>query len=119
PLKGMEMVIAANLPVAAARVVGQHHEWWDGSGYPRGLAGEEIDLTSRIFSVVDAFDAITSDRCYRRAHGYDAALKELRKFAGTQFDPAVVEAFARVPSSDWQEIRELCSTDDAGLASVA
>jgi response regulator RpfG family c-di-GMP phosphodiesterase len=119
PLKGMEMVIAANLPPAAARVVGQHHEWWDGSGYPAGLAGEEIDLTSRIFSVIDAFDAITSDRCYRPAQGYEAALEELLKFAGTQFDPAVVEAFARVPPGDWQEIRELCSADDAGLASVA
>lgn len=117
PMKGMEMVLAANLPPAAARVVGQHHEWWDGKGYPAGLSGEEIDLTSRIFSVIDAFDAITSDRCYRSAQCYESALAELRRFAGSQFDPAVVEAFARVPASDWDDIRALCSRDESSLTS--
>ncbi|MFL6284643.1 MAG: HD domain-containing phosphohydrolase [Pyrinomonadaceae bacterium] len=117
PTKGMEMVIAANLPEAAARVVGQHHEWWNGSGYPSGLSGDEIDLAARIFSVIDAFDAITSDRCYRRAQDYDAALDELRRYAGTQFDPSVVEAFALVPHSDWDDIRSLCSRDESSLTS--
>lgn len=118
PRKGMEMVRGADLPESVARVVGQHHERWDGTGYPVGLRGGEIDIAARIFSVIDAFDAITSDRVYRRARAYEAALAELRAFAGTQFDPAVVEAFARVPPADWAAIRSHCG-DDEPLASVA
>ena len=118
PRKGMEMALRAGLPEAAARVIGQHHEWWDGNGYPAGLRGDEIEITARIFSVVDAFDAITSDRCYRRAQPYEAALAELRRFAGTQFDPAVVEAFARVPPEDWADIRSRCGDGEA-LSDVA
>ena len=119
PRKGMELVIGADLPEAAARVVGQHHEQWNGSGYPRGLRGDEIDITARIFSVIDAFDAITSDRCYRRAQNYEAALAELRRCAGTQFDPAVVEAFARVPPGDWVRIRSHYGDDEHLASAVA
>lgn len=118
PRKGMEMVREADLPESVARVVGQHHERWDGSGYPVGLRGEEMDIAARIFSVIDAFDAITSDRVYRRAQPYEAALAELRAFAGTQFDPAIVEAFARVAPADWAAIRSHCGNDEQ-LASVA
>jgi response regulator RpfG family c-di-GMP phosphodiesterase len=89
----------------AARVVAQHHEKWDGSGYPLGLRGEAIDLNARIFAVADAFDAITSDRVYRRAQSYEAAVEELIRCAGTQFDPRVVEAFTRVPRRDWNDLR--------------
>jgi HD-GYP domain-containing protein (c-di-GMP phosphodiesterase class II) len=81
----------------AARVVAQHHEQWDGSGYPLGLRAEEIDVCARIFAVADAFDAITSDRVYRRGKSYEAAAQELDDWAGRQFDPKVVEAFHRVP----------------------
>jgi HD-GYP domain-containing protein (c-di-GMP phosphodiesterase class II) len=69
-----------------------HHEHWDGSGYPNGLAGEEIPLGARIILVADAFVAITTDRPYRPAQSEHAALRELRAHAGTQFDPLVVEA---------------------------
>ena len=69
------------------------HECWDGSGYPDGLAGEEIPLGARIISVCDAFDAMVSDRPYRGGRSTADALEELRSHAGTQFDPAVVEAF--------------------------
>ena len=69
------------------------HECWDGSGYPDGLAGEQIPLGARIISVCDAFDAMVSDRPYRGGRSTAEALVELRKHAGTQFDPAVVEAF--------------------------
>jgi diguanylate cyclase (GGDEF)-like protein len=72
-----------------------HHEWWDGSGYPHGLAGEEIPLGSRIVLVADAFEAITADRPYRPAQSQQAALRELRRAAGTQFDPDVVAALER------------------------
>jgi diguanylate cyclase (GGDEF)-like protein/putative nucleotidyltransferase with HDIG domain len=73
-----------------------HHEWWDGSGYPLGLAGEEIPLGSRIILVADAFDAMTSDRCYRPAGTVDAAIAELRKRCWTQFDARVVAALERL-----------------------
>lgn len=69
-----------------------HHENWDGSGYPDGLAGEEIPLGSRVILVADAYDAITTDRSYRAASTPEEALRELRRMAGVQFDPAVVTA---------------------------
>jgi HD-GYP domain-containing protein (c-di-GMP phosphodiesterase class II) len=70
-----------------------HHEKWDGSGYPRGLVGEQIPQAARIFAIVDVFDALTSDRPYRAAWSYEKALDYIQEQAGTHFDPAVVEAF--------------------------
>jgi HD-GYP domain-containing protein (c-di-GMP phosphodiesterase class II) len=77
-------------------VVRHCHERWDGTGYPDGLSGEAIPLESRIIFVCDAFHAMTTERPYRRALEHDEALRRLREGAGTQFDPAVVEAFAQV-----------------------
>jgi putative nucleotidyltransferase with HDIG domain len=77
----------------AAENIYAHHERFDGTGYPRGLKGEDIPLGSRIFAVVDAYDAITSDRPYRKAQSHQHALEELQRYAGTQFDPQTVEAF--------------------------
>jgi putative two-component system response regulator len=74
-------------------VVRYHHERWDGSGYPDGLAGDAIPLGARIFAVADSLDAITSDRPYRKARSWDYAASEILGHAGTQFDPDVVEAF--------------------------
>ncbi len=74
-------------------VVAYHHEHWDGSGYPWGLKGDEIPFAARVFAVADAFDAITNDRPYRRATSIATAVAEIRRGAGTQFDPSVVEAF--------------------------
>jgi len=73
-----------------------HHERWDGSGYPRGLAGEAIPLAARIFAVADVFDALTSDQPYRKAWSREEALRYLREESGKQFDPRVVEAFFRL-----------------------
>ena len=70
-----------------------HHERWDGSGYPRGLQGEDIPLTARIFTVVDEWDAITSDRPYRMAWAQEKAVEYIRENSGTHFDPAIVEVF--------------------------
>ena len=78
------------------RIVRGSHEDWDGTGYPDGLAGEEIPLASRIVSCADAFSAMTTDRSYRKALGHEAAVAELQRCAGTQFDPRVVEAAIRV-----------------------
>jgi HD-GYP domain-containing protein (c-di-GMP phosphodiesterase class II) len=76
------------------------HERWDGSGYPDGLAGEQIPRGSRIISVCDSYHAMTSDRPYRKAMSVEVALAELRAGAGSQFDPEVVEAFLRVHAAD-------------------
>jgi HD-GYP domain-containing protein (c-di-GMP phosphodiesterase class II) len=77
----------------ARQVVAAHHERWDGTGYPRRIAGNHIPLAARIFAVVDAFDAMTNDRPYREALPLDAALAEIEFGAASQFDPAMVEAF--------------------------
>ena len=104
PVHGQQILRGIEFLEGAARVVAQHHEKWDGSGYPLGAKGDEIDLCARIFAVADAFDAMTSDRVYRRGKSYEAASQELDDWAGRQFDPKVVEAFHRVPRSDWDEL---------------
>ena len=101
-MHGQQILRGIEFLQGAARVVAQHHEKWDGSGYPLGLRGEDIDICARIFAVADAFDAITSDRVYRRGKTYEAAAQELDDWAGRQFDPKVVEAFHRVPKEDWE-----------------
>jgi response regulator RpfG family c-di-GMP phosphodiesterase len=105
PIHGRQILSGIEFLEGASRVVAQHHEQWDGSGYPVGLKGEEIDLNARIFAVADAFDAITSDRVYRAGRSYDDALAELETYAGQQFDPRVVEAFRNVPREEWDAIR--------------
>ena len=105
PLHGQRILRGIEFLEGAARVVAQHHERWDGSGYPLGLRGEQIDLNARIFAVADAFDAMVSDRVYRRGRPYEDAAAELEKFAGKQFDPGVVEAFRRVPPGEWAALR--------------
>ncbi len=92
---GERILLSAPALRPVARLVRSSHERWDGSGYPDGLAGEEIPLGARIVCVCDAFDAMTTDRPYRPRMRTEAALAELREAAGTQFDPRVVEAFAR------------------------
>jgi len=114
PLHGQQILSGIEFLEGASRVVAQHHERFDGTGYPLGLRGEQIDLNARIFSVADAFDAITSDRVYRKAKPYGAAIAELEEWAGRQFDPEVVEAFRRVPASEWDELRSHSWIKNAG-----
>lgn len=85
-------------------VVRYHHERWNGSGYPKGLKGEEIPLEARIFAVADAFDAITSRRPYSEARTYRQSVAILRQESGVMFDPKVVEAFLAVAEAEWQAI---------------
>jgi response regulator RpfG family c-di-GMP phosphodiesterase len=119
PQHGQKILRGIEFLEGAARVVAQHHEKWDGSGYPLGLKGEEIDLCARIFAVADAFDAMTSDRVYRAGRGYEAALAELEDYAGRQFDPNVVEAFRRVPRQDWECLRRSRPAEAAASAAAS
>jgi len=107
PTHGQMILGGIEFLEGAAKVVAQHHEKWDGSGYPLGLKAEEIDLNARIFMVADAFDAMISDRVYRAGRPYEAAAEELVRCAGQHFDPQIVEAFHRVPKDDWSELRRL------------
>lgn len=97
PQDGQQILGGISFFEDAARAVLQHHEQWDGSGYPLGLSGEEIDLNARIISVADAFDAMISDRVYRPARSYEEAVEELDRCAGKQFDRRIVAAFRRIP----------------------
>ena len=89
-----------------AKIVFCHQERFDGSGYPSSLRGAEIPIGARIFAVADTLDAITSDRPYRPAGGFEKARAEILRCSGTQFDPAVVEAFLKIPNELWHELRQ-------------
>jgi putative nucleotidyltransferase with HDIG domain len=106
PEMGYRMLQHIEFLEPALDVVLCHQERWDGTGYPRGLAGEAIPLGARIFAVVDTFDAMTSDRPYRKALTIDAARNEIRSFGGTQFDPSIATAFLSIDADRWREIRE-------------
>ncbi len=112
-----------NIPyLERARVVVlQHQERFDGKGYPQGLAGDEIGLGARIFSVVDAFDAITSDRPYRKGRSDEVAREEIARCSGTQFAPDVVDVFQALPQREFGAIRadveQLASLDALRLES--
>jgi hypothetical protein len=96
PARGAEIMQPLELLSEAAEIVRHHHENYDGSGYPEGLKDEEIPVGSRIIMVADSYHAITSDRPYRKRRSKEEALVELRKGAGTQFDPKVVKAFESI-----------------------
>ena len=103
---GYNMLIQIPFLREAAEIVLSHQEYYDGSGYPRGLRGEEIPLGARIFAVADALDAMMSDRPYRKALPMDHARKEIKRCSGTQFDPKVVETFLSLDDSLWKKLRE-------------
>jgi putative nucleotidyltransferase with HDIG domain len=96
PEFGADFVKRIPFLAGASEVILNHHERYDGGGYPAALRGEEIPLAARIFSVIDAYDAITSKRCYKEASSSATAIAEIQRCAGTQFDPQVVAAFERV-----------------------
>ncbi len=105
PVVGYEIVCGVEFLAEAAQIVRHHHERWDGSGYPDRLAGEDIPLAARIFAVVDALDAITTDRPYRPGAPLARARAEITSMAGTQFDPAVVAALDAIPDEVLERIR--------------
>ncbi|MGH9680116.1 MAG: HD domain-containing phosphohydrolase [Candidatus Acidiferrales bacterium] len=103
---GYNMVTRIPFLREAAEIVLAHQEFYDGSGYPRGLRGEEIPLGARIFAVADTLDAMISDRPYRKALPISAAQAEILRCSGTQFDPRVVDVFLAMPDTLWNELRE-------------
>lgn len=109
---GLRIIGGIDFLSGAAPVVGEHHEKYDGTGYPSGLRGEMIHINARIFAVADAFDAITSDRPYRKSASYADARAEIVANSGKHFDPAVVNAFLKVPESEWREIRKIAESED-------
>jgi putative two-component system response regulator len=119
-----EKAIMSKHPVTSAEIIGDlkglwrareyvkhHHEYYDGTGYPDGLEGETIPIGSRIILVSDAYDAMTTDRPYRQAIGHDKAIAELKKMAGKQFDPKVVEALLAFIGDDGREIDRILAEE--------
>jgi HD-GYP domain-containing protein (c-di-GMP phosphodiesterase class II) len=94
PEKGYQLISQIPAMAEAANIILCHEERYDGSGYPRGLHGNQIPLGARLFVVIDTLDAITSDRAYRKGASYDAAKAEIERMSGSQFDPQAVDAFS-------------------------
>ena len=103
---GAEIMRDIEFLAEASKVVRSHHERWDGSGYPDGLAGEEIPLTARVFAVADVFDALTTNRPYRSALGFEEAQEMILAESGKHFDPDVVAAFDRIRDDVLRRIAE-------------
>jgi ribonuclease P protein subunit RPR2 len=105
PIVGWEILREIDFLGEAKLVVRHHHERWDGTGYPDGLAGEEIPLAARVFAVADVLDALTTVRPYRPPSPTEEARRMIQESAGTHFDPAVVEAFMTIPTEQLDRIR--------------
>ncbi len=105
PLLGYKLIEEFCFLKQAALVVLCHHEQFDGRGYPYGLAGDEIPLEARIFSLADTVDAITSDRPYRLGQSFEVARREIEKYGGSQFDPQLVEVFLTISEERWQKAK--------------
>jgi putative nucleotidyltransferase with HDIG domain len=104
PVIGAEIIRGIEFLDSAAEIVRHHHERWDGQGYPDGLAGEQIPLAARVFAVADVFDALTTDRPYRRASSLSVAREMITAESATQFDPDVVEAFNSIDDDTFARI---------------
>ena len=103
---GYNVLIRIPFLRAAAEIVLAHQEFYDGSGYPRGLKSDQIPLGARIFAIADALDAMISDRPYRKALPMSHAREEIQRCSGSQFDPRVVGVFLAIPEQHWMELRE-------------
>ena len=107
PQAGYEMLLGIPYLQEEIKIVLAHQEKWDGTGYPFGLKGEEIPLGARLFAIADTFDALTSDRPYRKGRPYEMARQIIAEESGKQFDPQAVEAFLAIPPEAWMQIRAM------------
>ena len=105
PVLGYNLLKKINFLEHSAQLVLTHHERYDGNGYPNNLPGNDIPIGARIFSVVDALDAMTSERSYNKAITFEQALSRIEEASGTQFDPEVIKYFVEIPLSKWKDIR--------------
>lgn len=110
PVIGVSLVDPLGLPAEVSMAIRHHHEWWDGRGYPDGVYGNQIPLPARIVAVADAYDAMTSDRPYRRALSQEVAIDELKRFSGVQFDPVLVKEFLCIVESSDVDLQVLAET---------
>jgi putative nucleotidyltransferase with HDIG domain len=100
PSAGIEILADIDFPWDLRPIIQSHHERWDGKGYPHALAGEDIPLSARIVALADVYDALTSERSYKRGLTHEEAMEIMRKDAGTAFDPALFVLFEEVASDD-------------------
>lgn len=105
PVLGYRRIEGLGFLPEAGDIVLCHHERFDGTGYPRGLAGRDIPLAARIFALADTLDAITSDRPYRKGRCFEEAFGEISRAGGAQFDPGIVRVFLSVPAAVWRRAR--------------
>jgi cyclic di-GMP phosphodiesterase len=96
---GADILSAVSFPASLAVIVRHHHENWDGTGYPDGLKGEAIPVGARILAIVDCYDALTSDRPYRRALSHGSAIAMIHERRGTMYDPAITDVFLGIVHS--------------------
>ena len=116
PVAGVDLLSEVEFPWDVLPIVRSHHECWDGSGYPDGLVGEEIPLVARIVCLADVYDALTTERSYKRALPHSEALEVMRRDVGRQFDPAAFDAFARVMHQSPREAPRAAPNDFAGVS---
>jgi HD-GYP domain-containing protein (c-di-GMP phosphodiesterase class II) len=107
PALGADLLAGIPDMLLETQIVYSHHERFDGKGYPQGLVGEQIPLGARLFAVADTLDAITSDRVYRKGQSIAVARAEIQRLKGTQFDPQVVDHFASIADSAFEEVQKL------------
>lgn len=116
PVFGYELLRKIHFLEGSAKIVLTHHERYDGSGYPCGLRGEEIPLGARVFSIVDAMDALTNDRIYRKAISFDEARERIIDASGSQFDSEIVKVFLTVSKEEWIRLRN--SIESSGFVYI-
>jgi putative nucleotidyltransferase with HDIG domain len=117
--RGYEMVRKIPFLREASEIVYSHQETFDGSGYPRGLRGEEIPLGARIFAIADTLDAMTSDRPYRKGRSFAEARQEIARCSGSQFDPSIVTVFLNMPEDLWNDLRREVVRGSSGAFGMA
>jgi HD-GYP domain-containing protein (c-di-GMP phosphodiesterase class II) len=105
PGYGREMLTGIVQLADASEIVFSHHERWDGKGYPQGSKESDIPIGARIFAIVDTYDAMTSDRVYRKGLSHDVAVEEIRRLAGQQYDPDLVKTFLLLDEQEWKDVR--------------